>query len=643
MLKNFVRYNHLLFFIFLLPFFFAGAQNTAKTQQQFERALQFYKMQDYENSIAEIEKILKKTPDYVDAILLQADVYNEMKATGLEIEALENALFYSQRALIFYRLGKANFSAGIYERALFNFEKYLQEKGIPDARKTEVEQFILSCRFAIDAIKNPVEFNPERLSENINTANDEYWPSVSLDGGRLVFTRLIKTVGQLPQEDFFIAESGSEGWGKAMPVNDINTPENEGAQALSADGRLLFFTACNRPGGHGSCDIYYSFFNGKNWSAPKNAGNVINSSNWDAQPTISSDNRFLYFSSNRDGGKGKKDIWRAEIVAISENGTIKWNQPVNAGNVINTKGDEISPFIHPNNKSFYFASDFHPGMGGMDLFLSQIQSDESFSQPKNLGFPINTQNDEQGLNISFDGKTAFYASERNPGFGLDIYSFELPESIRPEPVSYVKAKITDAESGEVIKAVVDLINLSADTTNRRTETADENGEILLCLPLNSNYAFNVSANGYLFYSQAFQFKEVKTIKAPENIEIGLNRIEIGAEMNLYNIYFETDSFRILPDSEPELEKLVLFLRNNPQLEVEIQGHTDNTGRTEHNLSLSELRAKSVVEYLEINKIERSRLQFRGFGETRPVATNETAEGKMLNRRTTVKIEKQKEK
>jgi tetratricopeptide (TPR) repeat protein len=203
MLQNFIQFKYLLLFIFLLPIFLAGAQNSIKTQQQFDKALQYYKMQEYENSIAEIEKLLKKTPDYVDAILLQADVYHEMKATVLEIEALENALRYSQRGLIFYRLGKANFSAGSYEKALFNFEKYLQEKGIPVARMTEVEQTILSCRFAIDAVKNPVEFNPERLSENINTVNDEYWPSVSLDGGRLVITRLIKTVGQLPQVDFF--------------------------------------------------------------------------------------------------------------------------------------------------------------------------------------------------------------------------------------------------------------------------------------------------------------------------------------------------------------------------------------------------------------------------------------------------------
>lgn len=637
------KHKFLILFFILFTFCYATAQNNSRIQQQFGKALQYYKLQEYKNALAEIEKLLEKTPDYVDAILLQADVYNEMKATGSEIESLETALRYSQRALIFYRLGKANFSAGQYEKALFNFEKYVQEKGIPDSRKAEAEQFILSCRFAIDAVKNPVGFNPERLTENLNTANDEYWPSVSLDGSKLVFTRLIKNPGQRPQEDFFIAEYSSEGWGMAEPVSEINTPENEGAQALSADGRFLFFTACNRLDGFGSCDIYYSVFNGKKWSAPKNAGNTLNSNSWDAQPTISSDNRFLYFSSNRAGGKGKKDLWRAEITEITDTGEIKWSKPQNAGNVINTAGDEISPFLHPNNKSFYFASDFHPGMGGMDLFLAELQQDGTFSQPRNLGFPINTNKDEQGLNISYDGKTAFFASEREAGFGLDIYSFELPESVRPEAVSYVKAKITDAETGEVVNALVELVNLSDNSANRRTEIADENGEILLCLPLNANYAFNVSADGYLFYSQAFQLNMTNTIEAPEKIEINLNRIVPGAEMNLYNIYFETDSFRILPVSEPELKKLALFLQNNPKLEVEIQGHTDNSGRTEHNLTLSELRAKSVVDYLITNKIDSVRLKYKGYGETQPVATNETAEGKTLNRRTTVKIEKLTEK
>ena len=617
--------------------FNSNAQNNSKIQQQFEKALQYYNLQEYETAISEIEKLLKKNPGYTDAILLLSDIYHDLQMSGKEIEALENAMQYSKNPLIFFRLASAYYFEGSYEKALFNFEKYLQSNGISDTRRAEVNRKILSCRFSINALKNPVDYIPVRLSENINTENDEYWPSVSLDGNKLVFTRLQKLPIGLKQEDFFISERDSSGWGKATPISEINTMDNEGAQTLSADGRLLFFTACNRPDGNGSCDIYYSVFNGKTWSSPKNAGSVVNSSGWDAQPTLSSDNRYLFFSSNRAGGNGKKDIWQAELLEIQENGNLKWGIPKNVGLILNTQGDEISPFIHPNNKSFYFASDFHTGMGGMDLFQSEIKLDGTFTEPTNMGFPINTSGNEQGLNISSDGKTAYFASERVPGFGLDIFTFQLPEELRPEPVTYVKAKIIDSESGEIIRAVVDLVNLSADSVIHRIEKADEKGEVLICLPINANYAFNVSEPGYLFYSQSFQLKEMNTLERPEEISIGLNKIEPGAEMNLYNIYFETDSFNILPESEPELEKLTSFLKNNPQLEVEIQGHTDNTGSQDKNIILSELRAKSVFQYLVLKGISSKGLKFKGYGETQPVATNKTEEGRIMNRRTTIKI------
>ncbi len=639
MLHNINKYIFFVLPIFLIAGFNISAQNSTKIQQQFQKAMQYYNLLEYKNAISEIEKLLKKEPTYIDAILLLSDIYHDSGSTLKEIETLETALQYSKNSLILYRLAKANFSVGNYENALVNFGKYLQTSGVTDVRKTEINHYILNCRFAIDAMKKPVDFNPVRLSPNVNSEYDEYWPSIALDGEKLVFTRRQKQPNGVVQEDFFISEFDSMGWNNARPVFEINTNENEGAQALSADGRLLFFTACNRPEGFGSCDLYYSVFNGMKWSTPRNAGNAVNGGSWDAQPTISSDNRFLYFSSNRTGGKGKKDIWQAELLGIEENGNLKWNEPKNLGDTINTKGDEISPFMHPNNKSFYYASDFLIGMGGLDLFQTELLKDGGFTEPINMGFPINTFKDEQGLNISFDGKTAYFASEREEIQGLDIFTFQLPEELRPEPVSYVKAKITDAETGNAIRAIVDLINISDGSNIHRMEKADDNGEILLCLPLNSNYAFNVSETSYLFYSQSIQLEGLNSLKNPLLLNIQLEPIKIGAEMNLYNIYFETDSFRILPESEPELTKLVSFLKNNTNLDVEIQGHTDNTGRPESNFSLSEKRAQSVVEYLISKGILPSRLKSKGFGETIPVATNDTEEGRMLNRRTTVKIDK----
>ena len=246
MLQIFTKYSFTVLFALLFTGLYSVAQNSSKTQQQFEKAFQFYKLQEYENAVSEIQKILKKSPDFVDATLLLADIYHDTRATENEIKSLENALQYSQNPLIFYRLGKANYSVGNYEKALTNFEKYMLSKGISEVRKTELQQLLKSCRFAIDAIQSPVVFNPMRLSENINTENDEYWPSISLDGKKLVFTRLLKPTAGLPQEDFFITYLDSVVWGEAAPIIEINTRENEGAQALSSDGRLLFFTEMGR-------------------------------------------------------------------------------------------------------------------------------------------------------------------------------------------------------------------------------------------------------------------------------------------------------------------------------------------------------------------------------------------------------------
>ncbi|NQU52025.1 MAG: PD40 domain-containing protein, partial [Bacteroidetes bacterium] len=485
-------------------------------------------------------------------------------------------------------------------------------------------------------IKNPVNFDPTNLGDNINSANDEYWPTPSLDGKKLIFTRLLKGSNRLPQEDFFEAGLDSLNQSKAIPLTNVNTTDNEGAQTLSADSKILFFTACNRPDGGGSCDIYFSrFVNGK-WTTPLNAGSPLNTQYWDAQPSFSSDNRFLYFSSNRPGGKGKKDIWKVEFVGFSDTGIPTWKEPENIKE-INTAGDEISPFIHANNQNFYFASDTHVGMGGLDLFTAYFDESGSVEDLKNLGYPINTHEDELGITISSIGNKAYFSSARNTGAGLDIFSFNLTRGLQPKPVTYVKAKVTDKSSKVPVQAKIELVNLSSRSAQVRVENADENGEIMLCLPLSRNYAFNVSEKGFLFFSKSILLANSNSLTDPYNLDIELESIEVGAEMDLYNIYYETDSFIILSESEPELQNLVLFLQNNSDLKVEIQGHTDSSGNAENNKQLSELRAKSVVDYLVTNGIQISRLLFAGYGDTVPISTNETPEGRRENRRTTIKI------
>ncbi len=614
----------------------AGAQSSSRFQKQFEKAVRFLDAGDFTNSEKEALNILARDSAFSDAWLILADIYEKSGSPANEINALEKARLYSENRLILFRLAEVNYQIGNYTQALHFYEQYSDAKNISEKRKKEVVHKIENCRFALDAIQHPVRFEPVLLGENINSPENDYWPSISLDQKKLVFTRLIKA-GTISQEDFYASDFVDGKWRKAEPLTEINSDMNEGAQTLSADGKLLFFTACNRPDGKGSCDIYYSQFENGKWTKAKNAGSALNTNAWEAQPGFSSDYRFLYFSSNRLGGKGAKDIWRAEFKGWDNYGNLKWGKVENLGDSVNSEGNEISPFIHPNNKNFYFVSDFLTGMGGYDLFTAEQKPDGTFSKAKNMGYPINTFQNELGLNISSDGKTAYFSSEREQNSGLDIYSFELDPDLQPEPVTFVKAKVINAKTKQPLEGHVTLVNLTNSEQQIRTESTDKGGELLLCLPLGANYAFNVSEEGYLFYSKAFQLSDTKTIHQPEIISIPLEPIEIGAEMNLYNIYFETDSFSILPESEPELQQLVVFLKNNASLLVEIQGHTDNSGNKEKNQILSEKRAKSVVDYLVKNGVELSRLKFKGYGDTKPVATNNTAEGRTLNRRTTIRI------
>lgn len=616
----------------------AAQRNNAVTRQ-FEAAVQAFEQRDYEKASGLCKRLLENNPSNVDVMLLMAEISKDTGALDEEIHWLTSA---SQNdgapSLVSYRLADALLKAGRYAGALDAVNIYLEGNPSPSLMG-KAEEIREKAAFGKEMVNNPVDFKPENLGEMINTEWDEYWPSLTIDGQTLIFTRLVPQ-GQRPgfrQEDFYRSDKIDDGWGKAQPLSDLNTELNEGAQSVSADGRLLFFTLCNSMGGYGSCDIYFSRWHQGSWTPPMNAGRAINTQAWEGQPSISAYGDVLYFSSNRSGGFGLKDIWSSKLMGWSPEGIPLWENPVNLGDSVNTPGDEISPFIHYNGKDLYFSSDKWPGLGGYDIFHAIQKTDGTWTNPSNLGYPVNTHGNEQGLVIDRSGKVAYMASGRESGKGMDIYSFELDDSVRPEPVTYIRGLVVDVMTGNPVQAIVQLTALDSSQNYNAAIPASDDGSFTIALPSDRQYAFHVSEPGYLFYSEHFFVESLLFSDEPVTRRIELTPFKPGSQTHLYNVFFPTNGDDILPESIPELLQLSRFLSGNPSLNVEVQGHTDNIGGENYNFALSERRAKSVMEFLIGEGIAKDRLTARGYGMGKPISDNLTEEGRSKNRRTTIEI------
>jgi outer membrane protein OmpA-like peptidoglycan-associated protein len=562
---------------------------------------------------------------------LLADVYNRLDSVNSEIIHLNKAGEIGREWDVVFRLGEAHFKKADYFEALRYYNIYSDYKFIPEKR-----QFLLACKIASCKFITQPLFNSEeiKLQKSGISATEEYWPTISSDGKTMIFTRISNDsklrIDQMTQAD-------SAKWDIAMLINDTIAFYNDGVKTLPDSSKIMFFTACNRPDGMGNCDIYFARFKDGKWAEPVNAGSQVNSEFWEGQPSFSAESKILYFSGDKTGGKGKSDIWKCELTGFSEDGLPHWKQAVNLGNLINTSGNEISPFIYENKQLLYFASDGHPGIGGMDLYSAETDNLGNITNLKNLGYPINTHYDDAGLTLNYVCDTTYFTSSRMTEKGEEIFAFNLDRGLATTPVAYVKVKVIDLKTKKPVLASVKLENQPFKASRFQIQDTDENGETMFCVQLNRNYAFTISQPGYLFISRFINQGNVNSINEPQELNIELEPIEIGAEVQLYNIYYETDSFRILPQSETELQNLVSFLKNNNELKIEIQGHTDSSGNAESNQILSQRRAKSVVDYLTRNGINTNRLKFGGYGDKVPISSNETAEGRMLNRRTTIKI------
>lgn len=635
-------------FIFFIIFFLTignciAQNNTAlnkKSETLYNEAKINARAGDSEKAISLLRQVLKNDPQYYMAYFGLADIYHETGEQKLEQEALVQGL---QTGSDHFPNGYKFLSSLLYEKAeysdaLKNIEQFNRLKNQLTMDETRLLE---SCRFAVKAMASPVIFQPENAGAMINSTEDEYWPSLNAEANIMVFTRLIKQDQNglklsYPQEDFFVSRKDSTGWMAAKPLGPpINTPENEGAQCISADGRLLFFTGCGRPDGMGSCDIYMSVKQKEIWSEPVNLGAPVNTSFWESQPSVSADGHWLYFTSNRSGGKGKMDIWRAEKLGVSPGGFPVYGKVVNLERV-NTPGNDLSPFIHADGKTLYFASDYWPGMGGKDLFYIRLDSTNKMP-PQNLGYPINTSADEEGLVVEVSGEKAWYTAN-NKGFGgRDIYNFSMPKAFKPDPVSWVKGKVTNRETGNLISADIVLNDLVTNQLIQHQYPFENEGEFLFCLPAGHNYGLNISKEGFLFHSENFNLLNSFSRQKPMTLEIGLDPIETGKSVILKNIFFDTDSFNLKPESKRQLAEIIDFMKGNPGLVIEIGGHTDDQGSESHNLILSEKRAEAVVLYLIANGISSARLKSRGYGFSVPMTDNSTEGGRAMNRRTEFRI------
>lgn len=626
-----------------------------KAIKLYERAMETLYQGKNDAAMNGLEQVLQEDDGFLEAHLVLADLMSNIDLASME-ENGEPSRHYRDEAKRHYRavvesksdffapawvnLGKLELYDRNYDEAIKCFETYLELDKRESETELDAKRGLKMARFRKEALAHPVPFNPQNLGAAVNSRDDEYLPSLTADGQTLVFTRRFPrkattTANTKEEEDLYVSTLNNGQWSRAERMPEpVNSTDNEGAQCISQDGRIMFYTACNRNDGGGRCDLYMCVNKSGRWSKPRNLGSAVNSGAWEGQPTFSIDGRTLYFVSNRKGGHGGMDIWKTTF----DGG--QWTAPENLGPEINTEFDEMSPFIHFDDHTLYFSSNRPEGMGGMDLFVAKRDDNGRWTQPTNLGYPINTEGDDNNLIVSADGRTAIFASQRDGGQGkMDLYSFELPVESRPTVAICFKGRVSNAKDGQPVASDIRIIDLANGTTVANTSSDSKNGLYIVSLPAGKDYAFHVTANGFLFHSQNVERNNENGNEQwqPVTVDIALHPIESGERIALRNVFFETGRWEILPESEYELAKVVDLLTKNPTLKIELGGHTDNVGRPEANQRLSEQRAKAVYDYLINKGIPSNRLSYKGYGETQPVATNDTNEGRRENRRTEIKV------
>ncbi|AXE21722.1 flagellar motor protein MotB [Runella rosea] len=599
--------------------------------EAFERSTKFFNEKNYEQANRWTDETLKYDSTFAEAHFRKAQLYEIYTQPDLALQSYRKVVTLRpdapQSAAAYQKLIEYHLRAGEYAQAKNDLTRYIPLLRPNSVAQKRAQRQLQTCAFGEKAIENPLVISPEELSDTVNQFILQYFPALTADGETLLFTALRPE----NDEDLYITHFKDGRWTAPVSISDkINTAENEGTGTLSADGRTLVFTACNRRDGYGSCDLYISRKNGKDWEAPKNLGINVNTPFWESQPTLSPDGRTLYFISDRKGGIGGRDVW---YTSLQKNG--EWSAAKNVGEPVNTLDDEASPYLHANGHTLFFASEGHQGFGGYDLFFSDSTA-TGWQKPENLGYPINTSDNQVALVITSDSQYGYYSLDTKRVGNQRVsrlYRFRLPTELQQKfnAANYLKGLVTDSRSGKSVKANLELIDLKTGKVVQRFSTDTDNGQYLTTLPNGSEWGLYVNAAGYFYKSLSFDYTQKNKAEGLQ-LDIKLEPMNLNTFGVLSNIYFETGKADLQDKSRTELNKLIEELKLQSTLRIEIAGHTDDVGDPKQNQILSQKRAQSVADYLITAGISRERIRAIGFGEAKPMAPNTSEENRQLNRR-----------
>ncbi len=629
--------SRLLFYFFLSSFFYQSYSQVVgttdkKAQKLFDKGKEYVAERNFLEAVESFKKAIKRDSGYSEAYYNLASIYTLYRIQDttfiyldLYAKVTPMTAIPVNRALV---LARNYFQYGMYQQA----GKYIDYAY--DSNKQLFVSFnnsLLkqSIEYSIDNYQENKSEQFQILPESVNKYYTQYFPAITIDNSSLVYT---KRDGYDPgfDEDLVITNWNGKNWTESTELSEnIDSQNNEGAATISADGRMLIFTSCDEGKTFGSCDLFFAKKKGMTWSIPYNMGDAVNSVYWESQPSLSADGKTLYFSSNRPGGNGLRDIWYTE----QKNGY--WTKPKNLGRKINTPADETTPYIHVNNQSLFFSSNGHVGFGGYDLYVTEKSAGE-WSKPTNLGSEVNDFHDQVSWVLTADGSLAYYAYEsttEDKGRSYIVSKEIENDSIINKTAAYVTGRIRDSKTKKPLKANIKLYDLETSNVDYNTESDIISGLYFIALTEGKEYGFYISSPGYVFEDFHFEPKEREGLQ-PDTLNVFLDPIEKGKSMVLENIYFKFDSYELEIKSRSELIEVADFINENG-LYVLIEGHTDQMGTDEYNVELSNNRARSVYNYLIDLGVSKDQLRYKGYGSKRPLF--QTKDKYSANRRIEFKI------